>query len=220
MKKIIFLALALFALQQTRAQRIVFDRDHFSIVNQNGLARLSAELALQSSYNKIESNLSDIKINISALVLTEQLIFNSLTQVDQGLKSGLMVADIYNLLDEIYQESTQLVSFASAHPQLLIFAEAFCSQAKARGVNLLSEVSQRILLQKADLLMNAEKRDALLRKISLELRVIRALVFSVRKSMFWASQRSLLSQLNPFKDFLNTDKRLVEQIISRYKTLK
>ena len=220
MKKIIFLALALFALQQTRAQRIVFDRDHFSIVNQNGLARLSSELALQSSYNKIESNLSDIKINISALVLTEQLIFNSLTQVDQGLKSGLMVADIYNLLDEIYQESTQLVSFASAHPQLLIFAEAFCRQAKARGVNLLSEVSQRILLQKADLLMNAEKRDALLRKISLELRVIRALVFSVRKSMFWASQRSLLSQLNPFKDFLNTDKRLVEQIISRYKTLK
>lgn len=220
MKKVIFLALVLFALQQTRAQRIVFDRDHFSIVNQNGLARLSAELALQSSYNKIESNLSDIKINISALVLTEQLIFNSLTQVDQGLKSGLMVADIYNLLDEIYQESTQLVSFASAHPQLLIFAEAFCSQAKARGVNLLSDVSQRILAQKADLLMNAEKRDALLRKISLELRVIRALVFSVRKSMFWASQRSLLSQLNPFKDFLNTDKRLVEQVISRYKTLK
>jgi len=68
--------------------------------------------------------------------------------------------------------------------------------------------------------MNAEKRDALLRKIALELRLIRSLVFSMRKSMFWAAQRSLISQVNPFKDFLNIDKRMVDQIISRYKTLK
>ncbi|MFC3560177.1 hypothetical protein [Pedobacter jamesrossensis] len=217
MKKIFLLAAFLSLLNCARAQQIIFDREHFSIVNQNGLVRLSAELALQSNYDRIKAGLNDIEINIGSLVLTEQLIFSSLTQVDQGLKSGLMAQDIAALLAEIYQQSSELVSYASTRPELLLFAERFAQQLKTRGINLLTQVSENILAEKADLLMNAEKRDALLRKISLELRLIRSLVFSMRKSMFWAAQRSLLYQLNPFKDFLNIDKRMVEQIISRYK---
>ena len=220
MKKFFLLATFLALLNYSYAQQLIFDREHFSIVNQNGLARLSAELALQSSYNRIKADLNDIEINIGSLVLTEQLIFSSLTQVDQGLKSGLMIQDISQLLNEIYQQSSELVFYASSRPELLLFAERFSKQLKTRGVNLLTQVSDHILAEKADLLMNAEKRDALLRKISLELRLIRSLVFSMRKSMFWAAQRSLISQVNPFKDFLNIDKRMVDQIISRYKTLK
>ncbi|WP_316759983.1 hypothetical protein [Pedobacter aquatilis] len=220
MKKFFLLATFLALLNYSYAQQLIFDREHFSIVNQNGLARLSAELALQSSYNRIKADLDDIEINIGSLILTEQLIFSSLTQVDQGLKSGLMIQDISQLLDEIYQQSSELVSYASSRPELLLFAERFSKQLKTRGVNLLTQVFDHILAEKADLLMNAEKRDALLRKIALELRLIRSLVFSMRKSMFWAAQRSLISQVNPFKDFLNIDKRMVDQIISHYKTLK
>ena len=215
MKKFFLLAAFLALLNYSYAQQLIFDKEHFSIVNQNGLARLSAELALQSSYNRIKADLDDIEINIGSLMLTEQLIFSSLTQVDQGLKSGLMIQDISQLLNEIYQQSSELVSYASSRPELLLFAERFSKQLKTRGVNLLTQVSDHILAEKADLLMNAEKRDALLRKISLELRLIRSLVFSMRKSMFWAAQRSLISQVNPFKDFLNIDKRMVDQIISR-----
>ena len=220
MKKFFLLATFLALLNYSYAQQLIFDKEHFSIVNQNGLDRLSAELSLQTSYNRIKADLNDIEINIGSLILTEQLIFSSLTQVDQGLKSGLMIQDISQLLNEIYQQSSELVSYASSRPELLLFAERFSKQLKTRGVNLLTQVSDHILAEKADLLMNAEKRDALLRKISLELRLIRSLVFSMRKSMFWAAQRSLISQVNPFKDFLNIDKRMVDQIISRYKTLK
>lgn len=216
MKKFFLLATFLALLNYNYGQQLIFDREHFSIVNQNGLARLSAELALQTSYNRIKADLNDIEINIGSLILTEQLIFSSLTQVDQGLKSGLMIQDISQLLDEIYQQSSELVFYASSRPELLLFAERFSKQLKTRGVNLLTQVSDHILAEKADLLMNAEKRDALLRKISLELRLIRSLVFSMRKSMFWAAQRSLIYQVNPFKDFLNIDKRMVDQIISRY----
>ena len=220
MKKFFLLATFLALLNYSYGQQLIFDKEHFSIVNQNGLDRLSAELSLQTSYNRIKADLNDIEINIGSLILTEQLIFSSLTQVDQGLKSGLMIQDISQLLNEIYQQSSELVSYASSRPELLLFAERFSKQLKTRGVNLLTQVSDHILAEKADLLMNAEKRDALLRKIALELRLIRSLVFSMRKSMFWAAQRSLISQVNPFKDFLNIDKRMVDQIISRYKTLK
>lgn len=220
MKKIVFLLLFTGLSSSACPQQIVFDRKHFSIVNQNGFARLSAELMLHENYQRTLSSLDDIKTNIAALVITQQLIFCSLTEVNQGLKSALMVKDISSVLAEIFEESNLLISFASAHPHLLIFAESFSSQLHARSVNLVSEVSQRILKEKSDLLMDAQKRDGLLRKISLELRVIRALVFSMRKSMFWASQRSLLSQINPFQDFINSDIRQATQIINRYKSLK
>jgi len=220
MKKILFLLLLWGCVHASFSQQIVFDREHFSIVNQNGVARLSAELALHQHYERTLSSLSDIKINISALVITNQLIYRSLTEVDQGLKTALMVSQISDILAEIFQESHQLISFASAHPHLLIFAEEFSRQLSTRGINLVGEVSQRILAERSDLLLDAQKRDGLLRKIALELRVIRALVFSIRKSMFWASQRSLFSQVNPFQNFINTDRRIASQILISYKSLK
>lgn len=220
MKKLLFLLLFCTCTYLSFSQQIIFDREHFSIVNQNGLARLSAELALHQHYERTLSSLSDIKVNISALVFTQQLIYNSLTQVDQGLKSALMVSQISDILAEIFQETQQLISFASAHPHLLIFAEEFSRQLSTRGINLVGEVSQRILAERSDLLLDAQKRDGLLRTIALELRVIRALVFSIRKSMFWASQRSILSQVNPFQNFINTDRRIASQILTSYKSLK
>ena len=220
MKKILSLLLFCGSASLSFSQQIVFDREHFFIVNQNGVARLSAELSLHQHYERTLSSLSDIKINISALVITQQLIYRSLTQVDQGLKSALMVREISGILAEIFQESRQLISFASAHPHLLIFAEDFSRQLSTRGVNLAGEVSQRILAERGDLLMDVQKRDGLLRKIALELRIIRALVFSIRKSMFWASQRSIFSQVNPFQNFINTDKRIASQILTSYKSLK
>ncbi|MDN3586161.1 hypothetical protein QWY86_05755 [Pedobacter aquatilis] len=220
MKKLLFVLLFFACAFTSLSQQIVFDREHFSIVNQNGLARLSAELALHQHYERTLSSLSDIKVNISALVFTQQLIYNSLTQVDQGLKSALMVSQIADILAEIFQESQQLISFASAHPHLLIFAEEFSRQLSTRGINLVGEVSQRILAERSDLLLDAQKRDGLLRKIALELRIIRALVFSIRKSMFWASQRSIFSMANPFQNFINTDKRIASQILTSYKSLK
>ncbi|MCX3263671.1 hypothetical protein OQZ29_02885 [Pedobacter agri] len=220
MKKWILLLLAAGLSGSSSAQMIVFDRDHFLTVNENGMVRISAEMATHNYYDSIHERLSDIKINIGALVLTEELIYRSLTQVDQGMKSILAVKEISTLIAEIFSETDQMIAFASKHPHLLLFAEQVSSQLRQRGAALVENVSSVVLSEKSDLLLNFEKRDALLKKISLELRVIRALVYSMRKSMYWASQRSLFSQLNPFRNFINIDRQLVLKIINNYKTLK
>ncbi|WP_316851283.1 hypothetical protein [Pedobacter agri] len=220
MKKWILLLLAAGLFGSSSAQMIVFDRDHFLTVNENGMVRISAEMATHNYYDTIHERLSDIKINIGALVLTEELIYRSLTQVDQGMKSILAVKEISTLIGEIFSETNQMIAFASKHPHLLLFAEQVSSQLRQRGAALVEDVSSVVLYEKSDLLLNFEKRDALLKKISLELRVIRVLVYSMRKSMYWASQRSLFSQLNPFRNFINIDRQLVLKIINNYKTLK
>lgn len=201
-------------------QKVVFDQQHFTIVNENGFARLSSELAMQGIVNQMNKSLDDIKTNTGALILTQELVYRALSAVDQSLKTTLAVKEISALIVEIFSDSKQMLRFAAAHPQLLVFAEDIAVRLKERSLRLAKDVSIVALQSRGDLLLDFQKRDALIKKISLELKLIRALVFSMHKSMYWAAQRSLLAQVNPFKDFVNLDKRLAGQIILNAKTLK
>jgi hypothetical protein len=91
---------------------------------------------------------------------------------------------------------------------------------KSRGVNLAVEVSDFILKEGSDVLMDYEKRDALLRKVVLELQVMRALAFSMHRSMERAKILGMLKMLNPYQGFINQDTRLADDIIYKIKIIK
>lgn len=202
------------------AQVVVFDPRHFAIVNENGAVRLIAENRHNNYLKTINNRLDDINLNISSVVMVQTLIHHSLTQVNQALKSGLTVIQIGQISNEIIQESNDMIAIARSNPVLLLFAEDVARQIKSRGVNLVSEVSGFILKEGDNVLMDFEKRDALLRKVILELRVMRALCYSMSRSMYWAKMNGVLKTANPFRDFINQDTRLVNDILFNYQLLK
>ena len=219
MKIFLGFVLTLFQLQAL-AQRVVFDRGHFNIVNENGAVRLAAENTYHGYLSNINNRLSDINMNLSAVVTVQSIILTSLTQVDQGLKSAIAVRQIGSLVVEIATESSEMIEMAKSDPHLLLFAEEVSRQFKDRGINLFSEVSAFVLKEGENVLMDFEKRDALLKKIALELRVIRALVFSMKKSMYWAKSNGVLRSLNPYQDFINRDLRLGNEILFKSRLMK
>jgi len=199
---------------------VVFDPGHFAIVNENGAVRLAAENTHNSYLNTIRNRLDDINVNVSSVVLVQTLIHNSLTQVNQALKSGIAAAQIIQISSEIVQESNAMIAIASSEPYLLLFAEDVARQMKSRGINLVSEVSAFVLREGSNVLMDYEKRDALLRKIILELKVMRALCYSMGRSMYWAKVNGVLKTANPYRNFVNQDARMAEDIIRNYQLLK
>ncbi len=219
-----FITITLFAILLSMAksfgQRVVFDRNHFNIVNENGAVRLAAENTHNGYLNTIRNRLDDININISSVVIVHTLIRNSFIQVNQALKSGITVFQIAEISNEIIRESNAMITIAGADPYLLLFAEDVARQMKSRGINLVGEVSAFVLKEGDNVLMDFEKRDALLRKIILELKVIRALCFSMGKSMYWAKMNGVLKMANPYRDFVNQDIRLSTEIINNVKYLK
>ncbi len=202
------------------AQTIVFDPGHFAIVNENGAMRLAAENTHNNYLTTIHNRLDDINLNISSVVMVHTLIRNSLVQVNQALGSGLTLVQIGKLSDEIIRESNNMITIASANPALLLFAEDVARQLKGRGINLVSEVSGFILKEGDNILMDFEKRDALLRKVVLELKVMRALAYSMGRSMYWANMTGILKTANPYRAFINQDTRLVNDILFNYQILK
>lgn len=201
-------------------QKIVFDRNHFNIVNENGAVRLAAENTHNGYLNTINKRLDDINLNIGSVVVIQTLIHNSLTQVNRALKSGIALNQIAQISAEIIDESNTMISIARTEPYLLLFAEDVARQMKTRGIKLVSEVSAFVLKEGSNVLMDYEKREALLRKVILELKVIRALCYSMGKSMYWAKVNGVLKTANPFRDYINQDLRISGEIVNNIKYLK
>ena len=68
--------------------------------------------------------------------------------------------------------------------------------------------------------MDYQKRDYLLNKISLELKVIRALIFSMHRAIYWAKINGIVKSINPYASFINTDKQKADEILRFYNLSK
>ncbi|MGJ1261114.1 hypothetical protein [Sphingobacterium spiritivorum] len=199
---------------------IIYDSKHLAIVGENAAVRSAAEVTHGSYLGTIKDRLDDINVNVSSMVLVQDMIHRALTEVDQTLRSGLTVRQIGQIGTEIVHECNAMLQTAREAPYLLLFAEDVARQMKNRGVNLASEVSEFVLKEGQNVLMDYEKRDALLRKIVLELRVMRALAYSMHRSMYYAKLRGILRTVNPYSQFINRDRRMVDDIIYKVKILK
>ncbi len=192
---------------------VIIDAKHLAIVNENGAIRLASEIGHNNMLGKIQENIDDINLNLASMGLVQRMIHGALSNVSEIQKTGRQAMQLTRLVQEIIAESAGMLNQAKGEPWLLLFAENAARQLKDRGVNLAAEVSSFVLKQGANVLMDYAKRDQLLRKIILELKVIRALLYSMQRSMFYAKMNGVLRSANPYRDFINRDRRLVDEII-------
>jgi len=224
MKLIYIIVLFFFPINILLAQggvvSVIHDANHLRIINENAAVRLSAESYHRSLLSQINQQVDNININLSAVVLVKNIIHQSLTHIDQGLKSSIQVVSIGKLVEEIYKESSLVLQQAASAPWLLLFAEQASKSFKDRSLKLALEVSEFVLKEGADILMDYQKRDYLLNKISLELKVIRALIFSMHRAIYWAKINGIVKSINPYASFINTDKQKADEILRYYNLLK
>lgn len=196
---------------------IISDTKHLAIVNENGAARLASESTHNSMLKQINRNLDDINLNLSSLIVVQQVIYRSLYEVSNALRTGRSVRQVSSLIAEIINQSKSLVDISKNEPWLLLVAEGTANQIKQRGINLAAEVSDFVLREGKNVLMDFEKRDFLLRKIIIELKVMRALLFSMERSIYWSKINGVIKTVNPFKDFVNKDVRKADEILRNYR---
>ncbi|WP_443944254.1 hypothetical protein ACJVDH_15190 [Pedobacter sp. AW1-32] len=202
------------------AQQTVFDREHFTRVIENATVRQAAELSGHALLDESKDHLEAVQTKLAATAAIELIIYRSLTQVDAALRSSLRVAQVGQLCSEIFSSCADLSSLAAQHPQFIPFANQSIDALYSRSIKLSMELSELILKEQSSLILDLEKREALLGKVLLELRVIRAGIYSIQKSIFWASQRGLLKSVNPFSSQIASDERAIGRIIQQIKTLK
>ncbi|WP_026956650.1 hypothetical protein [Algoriphagus vanfongensis] len=218
MKKLLFFLLC-FGAFQANSQTVVFDRNHFTIVNANAAMRNVSEIGYHKTLDIIKQNTDDIILNSSGLAMVQTMIVNSLTQVNEGFKDAIQIRMIGETVLDITSISAEAFQLASGNPVLFLFTEEYTSQAKTKSIQLVTEVSSLILKEGENLLMNYNVRDELLNDVQKELQVILALVISARNSIYWAKSNGVIRSLNPYQSYINKDLALINDIILKQKIL-
>lgn len=202
------------------AQRTVFDKKHFQAVNENAVVRQSAELTHNQYLEKIDQNLQNITLNASAVVTAQTIIYDGLSNVNSALKNGKAVLQLGVIVSDILSYSAQVTAMTRSEPYLLLFAEDFGRQMRERSFRLVSDVSGFVLKEGGNVLADYNARDLLLRRVTQELQLLDALVYGAWKAMYWARQRGMLRSVNPFAEFINSDRQHVEEVIRTARYLK
>jgi hypothetical protein len=220
MKRILILIAFLLILKDSYGQRVVFDKGHLDIVNSNAATRLAGELSYHASLEQIRKNTDDIAINLASVSLVQTMIHRSLTEVNEALKDAIQVKQMAYLINDIYRYSGEAIELAKGNPELMLFAEASTQQLKYRGIKILAEVSSVVLQQKEDVLMNYNVRDELIRKVLDELRIMNALIYGIRQNMYWAKARGVIKSINPYRQYIDKDLAIMDDILRKRQMIK
>lgn len=220
MKNYLLLLVALLVAGQGYAQKVIIDREHFSVVLQNGAIRSAAENTHAQYLGRVNDNIDNLNANMGTVVLAQNMIYEGLSNVNSALKNGLAVRNMAVLVADMYSYTDKMLVLAKDEPYLLIFAGNMTAQMRSRATALLTDVSSFILKEDGNLLADYNSRDELLRKVTQHLQIINGLAYGAWKSIFWAKQRGLVASLTPFAGYLNQDKMLVERILQQAQYLK
>src|SRR5690606_25908833 len=88
---------------------VISDTKHLAIVNENGAVRYSSEAAHNSYLNSIRQKLDDINVNVSSVLLVQDIIHRSLAEVNGALRSGLTIRQIAEISAEIIHECDKIL---------------------------------------------------------------------------------------------------------------
>ncbi|MGN7986508.1 MULTISPECIES: hypothetical protein [Pedobacter] len=220
MKRIFYIVLFGLSSFRLSAQRIVIDTRHLATVSENAVARNAAEVSHNELLNKINKSLDNINTNSSSIVIAQSMIYSSLSNVNSALKNGLALRDMYSVCEEIIGYGREMSKLAVNEPYLVLFSEQIIKDVGTRSAKMMTEVSDFVLKEDQNILMDYNSRDNLLTGIRSDLQIIRGLAYGAWKAMYWAKVKGVMSMLNPFQGYINRDRQIVADIISKTKYLK
>lgn len=220
MKKSLWIMAMLFTLKSTFGQTVVTDSRHLVTVNENEVAREIALASHQSFLSQINDNLTTVSFNVSSVVIAEDLIYKSLSNVNSALKNGLAIKNMASIVNDMVKYSSAIAALAQDDPVLLLFSETYIKEVRTRALAIVTETSGFILSEGGNVLMDFEKRDKLMQDITSQLRIMDGLTYSAWSAMYWAKQKGLFKSLNPWQNFIVQDRAMVSNIISNTKYLR
>ncbi|MGN6180906.1 MAG: hypothetical protein ACTHNW_17115 [Mucilaginibacter sp.] len=202
------------------AQEYVIDPQYLASVEANQAVRMGAEQTHNNYLDKINNNLNNLNINVGSVVTAQTIIYNGLANVNSALKDGLEVKYMATITGDMINYLDQALKLAKAQPYLLLFATGIANEMKIRAVTLVSDVSGFVLKEGDNVLADYNGRDQLLRKVTMQLQILDSLAYGAWRAMYWASQHSMLYNLNPWQAYINKDKLFVQRIIGSAKYLQ
>ncbi len=143
-------------------------------------------------------------------------ILKGLREVSGTLQNGIQVKEIYSDLQDCVTYSSQISTLVSDAPEYAIFGVKATKETYESVLAMSTDVSE--LLKSGELnLATAGDRYRLLFSISEKVKTLKIWLLTIMMNIERAKRLGFLKAINPFQGYINTDKTIVENIMTKYK---
>ena len=217
MKKIVTIGLLLFSGITINSQQIVINDKLLSQITVNHGVRLGSEQTFLDSYEKQKKMYDDINGKITQIIVIQEYIYQQLKNVNSALAQSKKLIYLYQYLGKIVKNSNKMLDLSAQHPEYSVLISKYYKEIGKQTMKLQQEVTQDILNENKDFLMDSSDREMLIEKIFTLVRNINGNILYINLRLENAKKIPYLYQVPVLRNYINIDRAIVGDIITKYK---
>jgi len=153
------------------------------------------------------------------VIAIQEYIYQQLKNVNSALTQSKKLIYLYQYLGRIVNNSNKMLDLTAQHPEYAILVSKYYVEIGKQTMKLQREVTQDILNENKDFLMDASDREMLIEKVFTRVRNINGNILYIILRLENAKKIPYIYQVPVLRNYLNIDKAIVSDIIQKYKYL-
>ncbi|MCJ8154095.1 hypothetical protein MKJ01_10025 [Chryseobacterium sp. SSA4.19] len=217
MQKLIILGIFLSSFVDINSQQIVINDKLLSQITVNHGVRLASEQTFLDSYKKQKELYDDINNKTTQVIAIQEYIYQQLKNVNSALSQSKKLIYLYQYMGKIVNNSNKMMDLSAQHPEYAVLVSKYYVEIGKQVIKLQQEVTQDILNEDKDFLMDAMDREMLIEKVFTRVRNIHGNILYIIMRLENARKIPYLYQVPILRNYINIDRAIVGDIITKYK---
>ncbi|WP_209389035.1 hypothetical protein [Chryseobacterium sp. RR2-3-20] len=217
MRKIVIISTLFLFWGSVNSQQIVINDKLLTQLTKDHTVRLASEQTFLDSYEKQNELYNEIKNKTAQVIAIQEYIYQQLKNVNSALTQSKKLVYLYQYLGKIVTNSNTMLDLSAQHPEYSVLVSKYYVEIGKQVLKLQQEVSQDILNENKDFLMDAMDREMLIENIFTRVRNINGNILYIILRLQNAKKIPYLYQVPVLRNYINIDKAIVGEIIIKYK---
>ena len=218
MKKLLIISIVVYgASLQVNAQTVVYNDKLLAQLTKNQAVRLASNESYLKSYERQKKTYDDINQKIAQVVAIQEYIYDKLTNVNSAIRQGKQLYYLSKTFSQIGINANDVLSLTAQHPEYAILLNRFYIGATQELLKMQSELTNDILHEENDFLMDPYDRQELIQNLSTKAQMINGYLICIKIRLKNAKKTPYIYQIPTINTYVNLDRMIVKGIIEKYK---
>ncbi|WP_233740500.1 hypothetical protein [Halpernia humi] len=198
------------------AQTVVYNDKLLMQLTKNQAVRLASNESYLNSYEKQKKTYDEIKQKIAQVVAIQEYIYDKLTNINSAIKQGKQLYYLSKTFVQIGINANDVLSLTAQHPEYAILLNRFYIGATQELLKMQSELTNDILHEENDFLMDPYDRQVLIQNLSTKAQMVNGYLICIKIRLKNARKTPYIYQIPTINTYVNLDRAIVKNIMTNY----
>lgn len=200
-----------------KSQTVVINEKLLLQLTKNQSVRLTSNKLLLDSYEKQKEMYDKINKKLTQIVAIQEYIYQNLTNVNMAIKQSKRMVYLYKNIEDIGKLTADVLVLTGRKPHYAVLLNEYYFYGITESIKLKKEVTEIVLNEENDFLMDPYDRENLLEKVFSQATIIKGNLMYIKLRLETAKEIPYINQIPGIGGYVNIDKLIVGDIIQKYK---